>query len=80
MSECDKFCDVSRQFTFCQKPPLPAISRRPGLDPGLGFFLTTGAEGKPSPVSSTGRRRWKRLIARTFWMIRLKIESPEILR
>jgi hypothetical protein len=31
--------------------------RRPVLDTGLGFFLTSGVEGKPKPGSGPVRRR-----------------------
>jgi hypothetical protein len=56
MAAFENFSDIGKREAASQKLSLFAICRRPGLDPGLGFLLTNGAEGKPSPVSSTGRR------------------------
>ena len=66
ISVYDKFSVVEGRDAASQKQPLFSTHRRPALDAGLGFFLINGVEGKPSPVSSTGRRGLKRLIAISF--------------
>jgi hypothetical protein len=46
-------------------PPCP--TRHPGHDPGLGFTALLTRKRKPSPVSSTGRRRWARGVPPAGW-------------